>query len=426
MNTGKVIFKSLSILALVGFLSACTPATETPVASAAFVVKNIIENDLVIGQIEQKKSFDQCESGSSVSATIQFSETSGQTSQKALTLIGGGGVEVGLDKPAELKLEGAVQEYFSVTKQESHGTQESITIEVPARTRQEYTIIWREIRRTGTIEYLENGEPKFINFSYRTGVELAFSSVKSIDCDFPTETPIPTFTPPSTVTPPPPTKEPTATSTPRTIGENCIHSQNWKPASTDTNAISNISIQTDGCYSIEALGIFTDNAGVLHLNYRDQKKTIASGIYTSLKNNSVIEFKVFVNSMYIVYPEEPPVIVNFAVAPVDDPLTAKKAARFKLHVETNDNKPIIHFVMADANENIGTKVGSQHYEYGQTYTIRLELVGNSMKVFINGRKMNEDLLIPGGQKVFYIGYEIPVIAGVDIDISSVTIDGVPR
>ncbi|MCK7520406.1 MAG: hypothetical protein MZV64_23335 [Ignavibacteriales bacterium] len=148
---------------------------------------------------------------------------------------------------------------------------------------------------------------------------------------------------------------------------------------------------------MEALGIFTDASGILHLNNKDQRNVVTSGIYTPIKNNSVIEFKIFVTGMYIVNLPNP-VIVNFAVAPLDDVLMARNSARFKLHVETNDNRPIIYFVLADVNENTGTKVGTQHYEYGRTYTIRLELVGNSMRVYINNVRMNEELLIPTGSK----------------------------
>jgi hypothetical protein len=238
-----------------------------------------------------------------------------------------------------------------------------------------------------------------------------------------TEEPIPTFTPPPTSTPEP-VIQPTAA--PEPISKNCIHAQVWKPASTDQDLLNGISVNTDGCYSMEALGIFTDANGILHLNYRDQRSAITSGIYTPINNSSVIEFKVFVKSMYIANNTTNPVTVNLAVAPLDDILTARNTARFKLHVEKDGSGPIIYFVLADVNENAGTKVGSQHYEYGRIYTIRLELVGNSMKVYINGLKMSEELLIPTGQKAFYIGYTLPIAAGVDAEIKDITIDGVAR
>ena len=426
IKSSNLLATSLILLATI--LSACEPQTpETQVPPSTITVVKITENDMITGQITQTKTYDLCESESSATALIQFSEFSSQTSQKALTLSESGGGQIEIEKIVELKLEGSVQEYFSVTKQESQGTLESITFTVPAHTHKEYSIIWKETRRTGSIEYLENGQRKFVNFSYRTRVEFESSSVRNIDCNGSTETPMPpSQTPYLSSTPVPPTDEPTATPTPGIIKENCIHSQLWKPASTDPAYLSKVSINSDGCYEMEALGIFTDNKGILHLNYRDQPEPVASGIYTPINSNSVIEFKIFVNSMYIVYLPPNPVTVSFAIAPEGDPLTARNTARFKLHVETNDNEPVIYFVLADVNENTGVRVNSQHYEYGRTYTIRLELVGNVMNVFINDLIMNESLLIPNGQKVFYIGFNIPRISGVDVEIRDLIIDGIPR
>jgi len=173
------------------------------------------------------------------------------------------------------------------------------------------------------------------------------------------------------------------------------------------------------------LGIFTDATGTLYLNYRDRKDPISSGIYTPIENDSVIEFTIYVNSMFVVYPANP-VYVRFAVAPADDPMTPRTSARFKLQVEDPGDRPIVHFVLAHVNESNGAKVGSQHYEYGRVYNIKLELVGNIMKVYINGLKMDQTPFIPTGPKVFYIGYNIPIIGGVDVNVSGITVDGVPR
>lgn len=57
---------------------------------------------------------------------------------------------------------------------------ESANIEVPAHTQQEYTIIWQETRRTGTVEYIENGQSKSTDYSYRVGLELVSTSGKDI------------------------------------------------------------------------------------------------------------------------------------------------------------------------------------------------------------------------------------------------------
>lgn len=241
-----------------------------------------------------------------------------------------------------------------------------------------------------------------------------------------TPTPTMTFTLAPSVTPSKTfTPSPTVTSTPQPLSANCIDSQNWTPASTDLATLAGVSASPDGCYSLEALGIFTDATGTLYLNNREKKNSITSGIYTPIQNNSVIEFKVYVNSMYIIYPE-PPVYISFAVAPEDDPLKARTSARFKLQVEDVGDRPYVYFMLAHENENDGARVETQHYEYGRTYRIRLELVGNIMKVYINDLKMDKMPFIPTGPKVFYIGYNIPIIGGVDVNISNVTVDGEPR
>jgi len=428
MNAGKHTFQRLSIIMLVVLLTACGKSTtETPIPSTTIQVLNITENDIEIGQITQTKSFNQCEADGPISATIQFSESSGQTSQKALTLSGTSGIQVGLEKVAEIKLEGAVEEHFSVTRDESHGTSESISFQVPARTRQEYTIIWKEIRRTGTIEYLENGENKYINFSYRTGVEFESSSVRNIDCSLPTETPVPTFTPPPTVTEPATTKEPTATPKPEpiAIAEGCIDSQTWTPISSSEENFSNVTTRTNGCYSMESLGMFADSLGILHVKLAEQRTPLSSGIYTPVKNNSTIEFNLHVNYMYIVYNDNP-LTVNFVIAPADDLAVKRNSTRFNLTVLNPGSEPVIHYFLADAGENTGTRLGTQHYEYGHDYDIRFELSGNVMKIYINNYKLQEDLFIPTGQKVFYIGYDLPIISSADVEIRDLTIDGVRK
>jgi hypothetical protein len=427
MSVRKITLQVQSIIMLAVLLAACGAPPETPVAPAVIEVVNIINNDIETGQIIQKRSFNQCEADIPISATIQFSETSGQASQKALTLSGSGGVQVGLDKLAELKLEGSVQEYFSVTREESHGTQESITIQVPARTRLEYTIVWKEVRRTGTIEYLENKEPKFINFSYRTGVEIDSSSVKNLDCSLPTETPLPTFTPAPTVTSEP-VKEATVTPMPepKTLSDGCIFAKTWAPYSSSMETLGKVSQKQDGCYSTEALGVFADRNGILHIKLAEQKTSSNFGIYTSINNNSVVQFNIHVNYMHIAY-EDNPLTVNFVIAPDGDLAAVKNSTRFNLTViNKGKSEPVIHYFLADAGENTGTRLGSQHYEYGHNYTIRFELSGNTMRIFINGYKLQEELFIPAGQKVFYIGYNLPIISSADVEISGITIDGVAK
>lgn len=198
----NLIFCCMIISILV--LSACSPSTPAPLTSNEIEITNITEGKLVTGEITQVKSFNQCNSGSPFKAQVQFSDSSGQTAQKALTLSGGAGGEAGLSAVAKVQLQGAVEAHFSTTNTSSQGHQEEASFEVPAYTHQEYTIIWRESRREGIIEYVENGETNTANYSYRIGLELVSTTGKDIPCpgqekasapDTPVPAPAPTLPP---------------------------------------------------------------------------------------------------------------------------------------------------------------------------------------------------------------------------------------
>ena len=423
MKTKTPLTLSTMLLIASIILAVCAPKpTPTPEAIKKIIISNIVENDEIVGQIEQTKLFDQCQSSSALNTQLQFSESRSETTQKELVI--SAGVTGGVDIPtvAKIELQSAIEEHFSVEKSSNSGKQETLAIEVPGGTRKEYKIIWNDIRRRGTIEYLEDGVSKFANYSYRIGIELASSIVKDIDCSI-FITPSPTIEIPTET----PTPEPAGTAEPiplqeRPIAEGCIFSKTWQVDSTDAEALSSVSIDPDGCYSMSTVGISVANAGALRFYESDRKYSATTGIYTPITEKSVIEFDIKVNYLFIVYPENP-AYISFAVAPAQDPITDKSAARFKLLVEKNEKKPVIFFIMADADEFTGTKVKNQHYEYGKRYHIRLELSGTAMRVYINGAKMDEELGIPDGPKVFYIGYKLPIVSGADLEITNIKIDG---
>lgn len=201
MNTRRSIFTSMALTMLLITVVACSPSPAAPAASNTIEITNITEGSLVTGEIIQTKAFDQCDSGSAFKAQVQFSESSGQSTQKELVLSGGVGGELGVSAVAKVQLQGAVEQHFSSSTTSGQGHQESVDIEVPAHTQQEYTIVWRESRREGTIEYNENGAAKSVNYSYRIGLELVSARGKDIDCPgqgnviAPTNPPIPTQVP---------------------------------------------------------------------------------------------------------------------------------------------------------------------------------------------------------------------------------------
>lgn len=420
MSAGKILVRNFSLVVIFALVVGCGPQPPTQTPQSEIVVKEIKENDLVTGEIIQIKTFDQCDAAGSLDVQVQFSDTTSESSQEELVLSGGVSGEAGVSSVAKVQLQGSIEKHFASSETIGAGHMESINIQVPAYTRQEYTIVWMETRREGTVEYLEDGEAKFADYSYRVGLELAFSSAKNIDCSLPTETPPPAASIPSTAT---------AGSLPSQEGrlaDGCISSQIWQPDSTDQTMLDAVSIDPSNCYSMEALGIFADRQGVLHIYKRDRRNREALGMYTPINSNySIIEFNIYVNSMYIVYPENP-VYITFAVAPAGAPTSTRDSARFNLQVQSTGEDPFVLFVLADAGERSGIPLGTQHYEYNRTYAIRFELTGGLMDIYINNLKVSESLSIPDGAKVFYIGYDLPVLAGVDVEITDIRMDGVPK
>jgi hypothetical protein len=205
---------TISLVILLMLTTACTPRPESisQVTSppANVTVTNISEGEAISSEITQHKTFNQCDSASSFSAEIRFGDSSSQGSQQALVLKGVIGGEIGVSQLAKIALEGAIEQHFSSSLARGQEHQESVIIEIPNRTQQEYTIVWRESRREGTIQYIENGETNSVNYSYRIGLELVSARGQDLPCPgqtpeattlFPTNTPYPTYTPHPTYTP---------------------------------------------------------------------------------------------------------------------------------------------------------------------------------------------------------------------------------
>jgi hypothetical protein len=182
---------------------------STPLPSGVEVV-NILEKDTITNVITQQKNFNQCDSASTFKAQIQFSQTNSQKGEQELVLGASAGGEVGVSEIAEVTIEGKLEKHFRESTIKHRGHEESVAIEVPPRTQQEYTLVWRESRREGTVQYIENGESKAVNYSYRIGLELVSATGRDLPCPgqepnkmgaMPTPTPYPTYTPYPTPTP---------------------------------------------------------------------------------------------------------------------------------------------------------------------------------------------------------------------------------
>lgn len=166
-------------------------------------VVEVSEEETVQREIIQKKEFDQCASKSSFKAEITFSDQSSQESSQALVLKGTLGGELGLSQVAKVTLEGAVEKHFGTVEVEIDGREEKVVIDVPGSTRQEYTLVWRESRREGAVRYIEDGQEKEAQYSYRVGLEMVRSTVNDLACpNAPAAQPLDPGDPPVPTTPP--------------------------------------------------------------------------------------------------------------------------------------------------------------------------------------------------------------------------------
>jgi hypothetical protein len=385
---------------------------ETPTAMADEVVVTEITDTEHVDQIVQTRLYNQCGSLNPLRIQMQFSESISEAKQSELVLFGSVGGEVGV--AAKVQLQASIQQKFATIYTAESGYHMAFDFEIPAQTHQEFTLIWRETWREGSVYYTENGEAKSANYSYRVGLDFVASNTNDIGCqEMPSE----------------PTEEvpeenlPTPTPEPKSLAGGCISTGTWGVYSSDPDALGKISSDAEGCFDLSAIGIFPDRGGVLRIFDRGQRNHLTHGIYTPISNDAVIEFKFLVNSMYLVWPDAP-AYVSFAVAPESDPITARNSARFRLWVDTVGQQSIVFFRLANVGDSTGYRLPGQRNEFGRTYTIRLELAGNIMRVYVNGRDTKEALKIPTEPKVFYIGYHLPIAAGIDVSITDVKIDGV--
>ncbi len=208
----------------------------------------------------------------------------------------------------------------------------------------------------------------------------------------------------------------------KTLADGCIAAQTWQAKSSDEEAFKSTSEQ-NYCLDLSSLGFAAERGGKLNLVVPRSNAQTTSGIFTPVGNPSVIEFKVRVNSFHIA-DQTRPAYIGFAIAPKNNPMAVKGSGRFKVQIENTGNAARLYFLLADADEATGSKVDTQSYQYKHTADIRMELKGPVMNVYINNVKQLEDITIPSGAIVFYIGYDLPLLAGADIQITDVVVDGV--
>lgn len=238
-------------------------------------------------------------------------------------------------------------------------------------------------------------------------------TVSASDTPSPTQALVPTASPTDA-------PQPTATTQIRTLVDGCFDTQTWKPHSINEDTLNAI-ISTDNCFNLNTLGISVEKGGTLHLLATAPKTDMASGISMPISDQSAIEFKFSVKSLYIVYPNAS-AYITFSIAPAENPMAEAGSGRFKLLVDKTGDASTVYYYLANLDQTVGSRFVSQHPSYNRTYTVRLELKGLSMEIYINGAQLQEEVTVPAGSKVLYIGYNLPVQAGVEVEITDLTVN----
>jgi hypothetical protein len=158
---------------------------QTPVPPGVQVVNISVKED-VVKELTQVKVFDQCAASSPFRPEVRFSQAESETSGQELVVKGQIGGEVGLSEVAKLQIGAEVEKKFASSRNVTYAYSEGGGIEVPPHTRQEYTLVWKEMRRTGTVEFVEEGASKTAEYEYRIGLELVRTVGKDLPCSTPT------------------------------------------------------------------------------------------------------------------------------------------------------------------------------------------------------------------------------------------------
>jgi hypothetical protein len=161
-------------------LAACGgQATSTPTATENF--GEIIDEKIYTNDIPTVRVFDQCQSAGSFSADIAFNNSVSNSSSTELQLGLVSGGEIG-SPVIRAKLEAEVRSTFANEVTTNQGSTQAVHIEVPGGEKQESTIVWREKRVKGTINFTDNGRKDVAIYDYRIGWELVSSSAKDLGC----------------------------------------------------------------------------------------------------------------------------------------------------------------------------------------------------------------------------------------------------
>lgn len=171
----------ISLLVLALNIASCNPGAATP-TPIDFKVTKILDDPEINQLVDQTVEFDQCDSDSPLKAEIQYRSTAGGSNEDELILGAEVGGSAGISEMAAVELRGKIEKHISSTITHEITAQQSLMIEVPPHKAQKYTIIWKESRRKGKVEYRENYAMKTAAYSFFLGRELETTTVDDIPC----------------------------------------------------------------------------------------------------------------------------------------------------------------------------------------------------------------------------------------------------
>jgi hypothetical protein len=193
-NSITILF---ALLLVVLALTQCTPDQAnpgpTPVGTAPIggtvtpvgpvTIENITfgEDRTANNDITQEMTFDQCSSATPGDTQVGFNQSRSEQKSNELVLSASVGGQIG-SPIANASLNAAVEDHIKSTVTTTNSDTQSVPIQVPPHTKQQVTIVWREIINQGVVTYEEGKVPKAANYSKRGPIKFYSRSTKDIPC----------------------------------------------------------------------------------------------------------------------------------------------------------------------------------------------------------------------------------------------------
>ncbi len=245
-----------------------------------------------------------------------------------------------------------------------------------------------------------------------TSPEPTLTTTPSLDLT-PALTPIASPTPtlsPTPVVPASPSPIPTSV----LFGDGkCISADAWMPY----QGVS-LPINKNGCWDLEKWGMFAHTNFILSL--KDITVDRFYGIYKTLPASSVVSFTIQINELTTLNDEDGNIAV--AVIPNNAP-DPNLGVELLFQVETSPpHLSPIRLKTHERNEPERYIKDIPAYEFEKPYMVRMELIGNSLVIYLNDQRIAGPLNITFQDSSLWIGYRLPVGGTLSAEISDFVIE----